>query len=226
MKEIRPIIEDIESGLVDNTRSSQRLLRETLSNCGLDNFESALFAVEKFLGNFELFDPEIGFGEASEALAMAALAFASIDVDHDERLSRNELLERAAHLDASGSQLMEWVLIHFDAIQRAGFAHHIHGISKADLLRASSFFTGLETARLNFDSICSTQKGERKALNHDQLASFLRGDGKALPPASRAGLIQLMHYLRNLELHGHLLGLDRHDLSELTPEVVWKLDSV
>lgn len=202
-------------------RTGRYLLRDALGSLGLNNFENALNAVEEFLTSIELFDPGIAFGSAAEAMGMAALAFVLIDRDQDRRISHSELSEYANRLDGRTKELLEWLLIHYDAIERAGFFHKNHGISRSDLLSAYSTFKGMEYAHNHFDQLAKAPDGSQtKKLTHQAIEEYLDGEGHRLDHRDEQGLRHLLRYLRNLEAT-HKEGFSAAEFDELTPEMLW-----
>lgn len=202
--------------------ASRKSLREIVGATGLNNFESALDSVERFLNQLELFDPDVALGRAAEALEMAAIAFRLVDVDHDQRLSRSEVASYGSRLDARGRQLFEWILTHWDAICRAGFSRTDAGISCAELLDASSLFRGMEFAQSNFDRIASKHSpGKECTLEAADIQAYLHSPDRHVDSRSEAGLRSLMSYLRRLEMSRVSSGLDIESLRNITPEQLW-----
>jgi len=202
-------------------RASSKLMRDALGNYGLNNFENSLNAVEEFLCKLELFDPDIGFGQAAEALATAASAFALIDANHDQRLSHQELQAYSSLLDNRTRQLIEWIQFHYDAIQRAGFGHSVKGISHCDLDQATNFFRGLEFTHVNFHEIANRHDAIKPTLTHHDIDRYLASKSEQIDTKSRNGLISLALYLRNLEVHGHPQGLAKEEVDHLSAEDLW-----
>lgn len=203
-------------------RASSKLMRDALASYGLNNFESALNAVEDFLCNVELFDPNVGFGQAAEALAAAGAVFALIDVNHDQRLSHSEISAYSNLLNDRTTVLIEWILLHYDAIQRAGFGHSTRGISPGDLNQAADFFRGLEFTHTNFDKLAHLHGSSLATLTHIDIEYFLSEHSAQLDSQAKAGLMALARYLRNLEMHGHPQGLRQKEVDNLSPEDIWQ----
>lgn len=202
-------------------QTDRKMLREAIGASGLNNFESILNAVEEFLSNVQLFDPSIAFGRAADALGMVALAFAVIDIDHDRRLSDHELAAYANRLDDRSKVLLEWILCHYDAIQRAGLVHEKRGISRSDLASAAGVFRGLEYVHANFEKLASQHDGRKiETLTHRDIQRYLDAESPQLDHQSRAGLSHLARYLRKLEMK-HSGGFSDVEFDAITPEMLW-----
>ncbi|MFN8657371.1 MAG: hypothetical protein U0105_13600 [Candidatus Obscuribacterales bacterium] len=212
--------EEFDEQQASAERTGCHLLKDALESVGLNNFENALGAVEEFLADIDLFDPDVAFGEAAEALGAAALAFVIIDRDSDHRLSRAELSQYANHLDGRAKELIEWLLIHYDAIGRAGFFHKTQGISRSDLLRAYGVFKGMEYVHKHFDEIArGLDSCERKTLTHADLDEFVEARCHNLDGHTQRSLNHLTRYLRQLEVT-HRGGYSAEEFDELTPEML------
>lgn len=215
-KNVEPIADkEVAEGARNN------LMRDALSSAGLNNFESALNAVEDFLSELSLFDPKVAFGRASDSLFVAAAAFDSIDANNDQRLSRKELTAFAREADADSQYMLEWMLMHFDSLGKVlGEQNSEEGLSKRDLTYAGSFFRGLAFTHKNFDKIAGLDGDP--ALSAIDIERFLIAHEKELDPRQRQGLIQLAMYLRKLGQKEGKTGLTDEELSELDPKALWK----
>jgi hypothetical protein len=202
-------------------QSARKMLRDAIAASGLNNFENILNAVEEFLCNIQLFDPAVAFGRAADALGMAALAFALIDNNHDRYLSHHELGAYANRLDDQSKALLEWVLCHYEAIEKAGLVHKARGISRFDLASAAGVFRGMEYVHANFDKI-TPQNGDRnsKTLTHSDILHYLDGEGASIDRQWQKGLVHLARYLRKLEMR-HPGGFSEVELDDITPEMLW-----
>lgn len=236
-----------DKGTEASAESSGRLVRDALETAGLDTFTSMLDAVEEFLTHLQLFDPNVAFGRAAFALNDAAAAFDSIDGNSDKRLSQQELARYAGRFEGNDKQYFEWILAHYDSIEKA-FTDGADGISKKDLEYAASFFTGLEFVFANFDKLANSEdasgehakdgdastegvngdaaiergaSGERVTLSHTDLERFLRQSDRELDAQQRKGLIQLTLLLRKLEGKSGRAGLTDQELREIDPETIW-----
>ncbi len=203
-------------------RTGRYLLRDALETMGLNNFENALNAVEEFLTNIDLFDPQVAFGSAAEALGMAALAFVLIDRDRDRKLSHTELSEYANRLDGRAKELIEWLLIHYDAIERAGFFHKNKGISRSDLLSAYSVFKGMDFVHNHFAELAQANETGQKPtmLTHVEIDNYADKHSPQLDRHVEQGLRHLARYLRRLEVL-HKGGFTAGEFDQLTPEMLW-----
>lgn len=201
-------------------RASRHLLREAIGYYGLNNFESALNAVESFLCDIELFDPDIAFGAAANAFLQAALAFALLDDNHDRLLSRSEVASHAAESDNTLKSILEWVLLHHDALRNCRLYHHDSGISRRDLLSAANFFSGLEHIHFNFDKIAEHHDLPGKSLTHQDILRYTFSRGKSLPGPERRSLLHVARYLQQLERKG-IPSINENTLNGLTPESIW-----
>lgn len=200
-------------------QSRHTMVREALSSAGLNNFESALDAVTDFLTDLKLFDPDVAFGRAADALFIAAGAFDAIDTNHDQRLSKKELNDFARRADEYSAFPLDWILMHFDSIGKA-FGDETEGVSVKDLTYAGSFMRGLDFAHKNFDKL-SMLDGE-PFLSPIDIEKFLIMHEKQLDPRQRQGLIQLAMYLRNVAQKEGRSGITDEELAELDPEALWK----
>lgn len=215
-------IESIESieAIEATERTSNKLLREALGSYGLNNFENALNAVEDFLCRIELFDPDIAFGQAANAFVQAALVFALIDDNHDQSLSIDELKGHAATCDQTMKSVLEWVLMHHEALCRARLHHHHESVSRRDLLSAANFFSGLEYIHRNFDQIAQHHDKPGLTLTHQDILRHTFRFGKTISAPERRALLQVARYLQQLEQKGSET-MDKQTLDELTPESIW-----
>lgn len=199
--------------------SSQSLLRDALNSAGLNNFESSLSAVTEFLTELSLYDPNVAFGRASDALFVAAAAFDVIDSNTDQRLSRKELAEFSRRADEESQFMFEWILMHFDSVGKV-LGDETEGISKKDLNYAGSFFRGLDFAHKNFDKLAQ-QDGD-PFLSPTDIERYLKTYEKELDPRQRQGLIQLALYLRKAAQKDGRSGITDEELSELDPKALWQ----
>lgn len=212
-KKVEPIVDK------EVAETSQNLLRDALSSAGLNNFESALCAVEDFLSELQLFDPNVAFGRASDALFVAAAAFDAIDSNSDQRVSRKELAEFSRRADADSQFMLEWISMHFDSIGKV-LGDESEGLSKKDLNYAGSFFRGLDFAHKNYEKLADLD-GEA-FLSPTDIERYLIAHDKELEPRQRQGLIQLAMYLRKVAQKDGRTGITDEELAELDPKALWQ----
>jgi hypothetical protein len=184
-----------------------------------ESYESAMDALDEFVGNLEMFDKDMTFERASVALAKAAEGFDTIDRNHDLGLTREELSHYVDNTEGNISEHMEWLSEHFDALSRAGLFPDGDGkITKRDLESASQVFDGLAHVQSNFDAISSLGAAPGE-VTVDDLRAYLNSGG--VSSVDRMAIYQLIGYVQRLEATHGGHGVTKQGLDELTPEDLW-----
>ncbi len=220
MQECEDTVDKLEEFSSQNHKLEDRVcnqfLREALRNAGLNNCEMAIAAVEDFLCKIELFDPNVAFEGAALLLLQAAVAFGLLDDNHDLKLTPAELAHHVDLADYELRQVLEWVLAHYDAIQRMRFPDHKDGITRRDLLAASDFFLGLNFVHLNFEKFAHRHHSIDKTLTYNDIESYLSHHENSIAPRERNGLKRLITYLKDMAQDNEPVELTDAQLAKLS----------
>jgi hypothetical protein len=213
----QPSAESIESPL-GNPREAYALFKAMR----IDEYASAMDALDEFVGNLEMTDKDMTFERASVALAKAAEGFTTIDKNRDLSLTRDELTHYVDNTEGNISEHMEWLSTHFDALSRAGlFPGGDNKITKSDLETASQVFEGLAHIHSNFEAISNASVADGQ-ITMDDLRAYL--GSTILSGADRAAIYQLIGYVQRLENSHQGHGLTKEQLDDLSPEDLWDKD--
>jgi hypothetical protein len=192
----------------------------------LDSFEGAMDALDEFVVNLEMVDPDMTFERGSAVLARAAEGFGTIDKNHDLMLTREELGSYVNRTEGEIDEGLEWLHTHFDSLSRASlFPEGQDGISRMDLESASRVFSGLAHVQRNFGSIATSRDNDDHEISIGDLYSYVHNNESDLPADDKLAIYDLVNYIKRLETKSGQHGLSQNALAELSPEDLWPRDS-
>ncbi|GEM_PF-3418772 len=171
--------------------------RQVLESLDLNSFENALNVFEQFFSNIQLFCGESNFLKSAHALEIAAMAFTTIDADHDFVMTAGELSTYIAENDNPEiAESLAWLSANFHSLEQLCFFQG--GISRLELEAARDVFFGLSYLHQNMDKVSKAVDGGKGRVTDKEVQDYLNAHGEHLDEHHARGLGALVTYLDKL----------------------------
>jgi len=165
-----------------------------LEDLDLSSFENLLNAFDQFVADAPLFAGDSTFERAAIALDTTAQLFGTLDANGDKVISREELRYLLEKTTGDSRESLNWLLQHFDAFTAACFFES--GITRDEIESARNVFHGLRHLYEKFGFSEEVSPDSLQHLNADSIRDYLNSHNDDLEPHDRAGLEELLVYLR------------------------------
>lgn len=165
-----------------------------LESLDLNSFENLLNAFDQFIADAPLFAGDTTFERAAIALDTTAQLFGRLDSDGDKVVSVDELQSLLEKTTDANKESLNWLLEHFDAFTAACFFES--GITRDEIESARNVFHGLRHLHEKFGFSEEVSPDSLQHINADSIRDYLNSHKDELETHDRAGLEQLLVYLK------------------------------